>query len=287
MSTASLLKCPHCAAPMAHLGLQGHYDAKIALDHCDACRLLWFDQGELGRLTAKGWLQLLQHLVDHAGDAPQTPVAHPAPDCPRCQRPLQRAHDQTIYGRFVGLACAAGHGSAQRDAALFSARGLFRRLMPFEQSQLSGRAAPCLACGAPREPGPDECSYCGSPPVVVDLKRLSQSLGLTERRSTIGQGEHMMWNCQGCGKPVDATQHTACPQCQHPVVALDLQAVAPLLALAAAVPPPAPVQARIDYAEALLAHERLKRQWQEEARPRSPAVRALLAVARLLMGRRG
>ncbi len=274
---------------MSHLELQGHYEARVEVDHCDACRLLWFDQGELGRLTPKGWLQLLQHLVDHAADAPQTPVAHPAaecPSCPRCHRALQRAHDQTVYGRFVGLACAGGHGSAQRDAALFAARGLFRRLMPFEQSQLAGHAAPCMACGAPREPGPAECSYCGSPPVVVDLKRLSQSLGLTERSSTIGQGRQALWNCQGCGKPLDAIQHTACPQCQHPVVALELQAVAPLLALAAKATPRPAVKERIQHAEALLAHERLKQQWQAEAQPRSPAMRILLTLARVLVGRR-
>lgn len=285
---ARRLRCPHCRAPFAHLRLAGHYGAQVELDHCDACRLLWFDGGELARLSAPGWTSLLQHLVAHAGGRPAQPARADAA-CPHCDVRLRSAHDQTLFGRFTGLVCPQGHGSAQRDAAVFAARGLFRRLHGFEAGRLQGEAAGCLACGAPRSGGDGgDCSYCGSPPLVVDLHRLAQSLGLQQRRSTLGQGQALLWRCAGCGQAVDAVAHSACPQCAHPVLAQRLDDVRPLIEAAASRPPPTLLEQQAERrasVEALLAHERMKADWARGARPRSPAMRLLLGAVRLL-GRR-
>lgn len=284
---APRLSCPHCVSPFAHLRLQGHYGAEVQLDHCDACRLLWFDNGELGRLSGRGWTALLHRLVDGAERATPQPARADAA-CPHCQTRLQAVHDQTLFGRFVGQACPRGHGSAQRDAALFAARGLFRRPHALETAGLKGEAAACLACGAAREPDAGDCRYCGSPPLVVDLKRLAQSLGLQERRSTLGQGQGLLWACAGCGQSLDAAAHSSCPQCTHPVVALRIEALRPLLEAALARPAITPAElqaARQAQAEVLIAHERMKVDWQREARPRSPVMVMLLGLVRLL-GRR-
>lgn len=276
--------CPHCDHPFVALHLPGHYGREVALDHCDRCRLLWFDNGELGRLSAPGWTGLLRHLVEHAeAGVPHATRSNAA--CPDCSAPLQKVHDQTLYGHFVGLACPRGHGSAQRDAALFAARGLFRRLHAFERNHLGREAAACLACGAPREPDAGDCSYCDSPPMVVDLRRLAQSLGLQQRASTLGQGQALLWSCGGCGVALDANAEPACPQCQHPVVAQRLEAVRPLLTAAAARPAANSAEqlaARRQQVEALLAHERMRADWEREARPRSPVMVLLLRLAKLL-----
>jgi hypothetical protein len=227
------LACPDCRAPMARLDLPGHYGVPVQLDHCDACRQLWFDPGEFGRLGHPAWIQLLQRLAEGAGGALGAPNVASSPGCPVCRRGLQPVHDQTVYGRFKGLQCPAQHGRVQRDATLFASRGLFRRLVATEREVLGDRLGPCMGCGAPSAPGDDDCAYCATPPLVIDLARLSQSLGLSERRSTLGQGSALRWDCQGCGLPVDAVADSTCSQCGHPVVALGWAALGPLLAQAA------------------------------------------------------
>ncbi|MGI9592319.1 MAG: zf-TFIIB domain-containing protein, partial [Myxococcota bacterium] len=72
--------CPKCAKPMA-----SWTPGAVELDHCPACRGLWFDANEL-----------VQHLADVSGarvDARPAAGAETDYRCPRCgDRKLREAH---------------------------------------------------------------------------------------------------------------------------------------------------------------------------------------------------
>ena len=72
--------CPKCAKPMAAWA-----PSSIELDHCSACRGIWFDADEL-----------VQHLAEISGetvDARPETGAETSYRCPRCSdRKLREAH---------------------------------------------------------------------------------------------------------------------------------------------------------------------------------------------------
>lgn len=215
-------RCPSCCQRMAPLRPAGRTVTEV--DHCPACRVVWFDVLEFDGLDRTAWVDLLLALA-------QAPPAETAvvPDtrwrCPFCDETLAVRQGQTQHGRHGHQACPAGHGHAQRSGALLASRGLFRpwRLAERVVAPGSDRGAhDCLQCGAPLDGAGDDCVHCGSPVLVVDLPRLAQALGADGTPPPVGAPPgpapaRRHWSCAGCGRPLDPTLHAHCTACGRPV----------------------------------------------------------------------
>jgi len=228
------LPCPQCAAPMAHLSLAGRGGvATVPVDHCTACRLVWFDALESVQLAGLGWIALLRELQRGLGDP--LPAARPTPpDCPLCRQPLKPVQNQTRFGRFPALECARCHGHLHSHAGVLAERGLVRAVLPADRQVLrqEGRALGCLNCGAAAEGREEQCRYCATPLLMLDLPRLAQALRPGQDRppeTARRRAAPWAWACHGCGAALDPGRHTACTQCGHAVLAPSLLDLTPLL----------------------------------------------------------
>lgn len=231
---------------MAQRRLHARTSRSVLVDHCAACRLVWFDMLESVQLTGLGWVELLREM-SRAEAQPQPPQqSQPAPSppaprpptlpCPVCAVPLKTVHNRTRWGRFPAQECPAGHGHLHTDAGLLAERGLVRPLLPPERSALRAqkRVLHCLSCGAlaAGESDSDTCAWCGTPLLVVDLPRLGHAL---RQRGVDGQplppadGVPLRWPCHACGTTLDPTRATACPQCGAGVLAPAISDLQPLL----------------------------------------------------------
>lgn len=228
---------------MTPLALPARGDKPVLVDHCVACRQVWFDALESVQLGGLGWVRLLRELQrEGAHTQPPAPAALP---CPVCSAPLAVVHNRTRFGRFAALECRRGHGHLHAQAGLLAERGLVRALLPPERQALieERRRWNCLSCGAPVDGGRDDCAHCGSPLVVVDLPRLAHALtvqGLSDSPSPPAAGAPLAWPCRGCGAPLDPATQAQCPGCGHGVAVPSLLDLTPLLDAAedALQPPP-------------------------------------------------
>jgi len=219
---------------MAHLALQGHGAQQVVVDHCAACRLVWFDEMESVNLAGLGWIRLLRELQRGAAGEPPAPRP-PTLACPVCHAALKAVHNATRFGRFAALECAARHGHLHGHSGVLAERGLVRPLLGPERQALlhERRTLHCLNCGAACDGGHDECSYCASPLVVIDLPRLATALRQRSGHwsdSPPPNGMPLAWPCHGCGAALDPSRETACGSCGHAVVAPSLLDLTPLLA---------------------------------------------------------
>ncbi len=217
---------------MNRLTLSGHQSAlPVIVDHCRACRLVWFDALESVQLDALGWVHLLREL--QPGDADPPPAAvNTGSRCPICSAPLQPVHNRSRFGRFKVLECPKRHGHLHSRSGLLAERGLVRTLLGPERAALRNRRIDCLNCGAPSDGAGDTCSYCGSPRVVIDLPRLAHALQLRQHDfgpSPVAAGQLVTWTCRGCGMALDPTLAPRCPQCAYPLLAPSLHDITPLL----------------------------------------------------------
>jgi hypothetical protein len=216
---------------MQALALPGLHGVALQLDHCRACRLVWFDALEPSALAQSAWVALLQEMA-RSGDATAASLDTAPARWPRCQSALEATQQVSAFGRSASLACPRGHGQAARDGTLLASRGLFRPLQLAERVLLAAdrRRLFCLPCGAPLTGAAERCGHCDSPATVFDLPRLSQALGLLDAAGSVGADLPLQpWPCRGCGAPLDVTRQPSCPQCQRPVLAPALADLAPLL----------------------------------------------------------
>jgi hypothetical protein len=216
-----------------------------AVDHCAACRLVWFEALEFDALDRLAWVRLLQALIappavepEPAGDVPQW-------RCTRCREPLAEAEGLTRHGRYGARRCRQGHGQALGLPALLASRGLLRPPATAERVALAreGRALHCLSCGAPETAHDDRCAHCQAPLQLLDLPRLAVALGQRDEaqaareRPTAGSATDpplQRWPCHACGQVLDPARDIQCPQCAHPVLAPALEDVQPMLEAAEA-----------------------------------------------------
>lgn len=223
---------------MRALVLGSHRLHDVVVDHCSACRLVWFDSLESVHLDVAGWIRLLREL-GQAGPppAPQGAVAHPA--CPSCAVPLKPVQNRSRYGLFAALECPARHGHLHSHSGALAERGFVRPLGAAERRALAAERHPlmCFNCGGPASAGDEQCGWCGTPLVVLDLPRLAHSLrprAQAEAPSPAQRGQHVAWSCRGCGAPLDPGRETSCSRCGHLVVALGVADIEPLLQAAEA-----------------------------------------------------
>lgn len=219
---------------MTHLALQGHGAAPVVVDHCAACRLVWFDALESVELAGLGWVRLLRELQRGQRDAPPS-ARTGALACPLCTSPLKAVQNQSRFGRFAALECPQRHGHLHSHAGTLAERGLVRPLLPAERQALAKeqRVLHCFGCGARADGHGEHCSYCDSPLMVIDLPRLAHSLlrrPSDDDRSPVPDGVPLAWACHGCGQTLDPSRQVACASCGHPVVAPSLLDINPLLA---------------------------------------------------------
>ncbi|MBL8348327.1 MAG: zf-TFIIB domain-containing protein [Rubrivivax sp.] len=168
--------CPQCRATMAQRRLRAHTGRTVLVDHCAACRLVWFDMLESVQLAGLGWVELLREMsrgedawgaqgarppssmspaassatssaaastASSKASSATTPATSPTPaprpptlPCPVCAQPLKTVHNRTRWGRFPAQECPAGHGHLHTDAGLLAERGLVRPLLPPERAAL-------------------------------------------------------------------------------------------------------------------------------------------------------
>ncbi len=230
---ARRLRCPRCTEPMTALALSSHRHAPVTVDHCGGCRLVWFDALESVQLDALGWVRLLRTM--ESGLARPLALAQVArPACPVCQVGLKVVRNRTRYGRFAAQECPQGHGHLSGHASLLAERGLVRPLGLPERRALAAERHPlhCLNCGGPAAADDEHCSWCGTVLSVIDLPRLAHSLQVRDAAMAPSPGErgrHASWPCRGCGAALDPGRDAECPACGHPVVALQLPDIDPLL----------------------------------------------------------
>lgn len=231
-----MIPCPRCGGRCAHLLLAGRHDRVVEVEHCGACRLVWFDQLESVQLAGLGWVSLLSTLQQGAGLAlPAGKAGELA--CPRCSAALKTVHNRSRYGRFAALECPRGHGYLHSHAGLLAERGLVRGLLPAERQALQTRRRgwDCLNCGAPLSGDGDACGHCASPLLVMDLPRLAQALSVSPHEdSPRPDGLPLAWHCAACGTALDAARQIECPACSQTVVAPSLAALQPVLSEAGA-----------------------------------------------------
>lgn len=231
--TQLMRPCPQCAQGMAHLSLQGHDNKPVIVDHCTTCRQVWFDALESVHLAGLGWVRLLRELHRGATAEPSAPRPQSL-TCPVCQATLKPVHNATRFGRFPVLECPQQHGHLHSPSGMLAERGLVRPLLGPERRALAveKRTLNCLHCGAPSDGSSEQCSYCASPLMVIDLPRLAHAL--LRRPSDDGaspppDGVPLAWACRGCGHALDPSREVACTHCGHAVVAPSLLDIAPLL----------------------------------------------------------
>ena len=231
--------CPQCAVTMAALRLRAHTGRTVLVDHCAACRLVWFDALESVQLAGLGWVELLREMSrdeDQPRSSP-SPAATARPQalgCPVCRRPLKTVQNQTRWGRFPMQECELGHGHLHTDAGLLAERGLVRPLLPPERGALRAqkRELHCLSCGGRADGEGDACAWCASPLLVIDLPRLGHALrhrGVEGQAMPAADGVPLRWPCHACGATLDPTRAAACPQCKAGVLAPAISDLRPLL----------------------------------------------------------
>jgi len=218
---------------MQELALPSHKSAPVTVEQCAGCRLVWFDRFESVHLEALGWVRLLR-VMETAAKQPlaDAQVEHPA--CPICTARLRPVQNRTRFGLFAVLECRHGHGHLHSHSGLLSERGLVRPPGAAERRALAEEklALHCLNCGGPAATGDDQCRYCRTPLLVLDLPRLAHSLRPRAElmaASPQGLGRHLNWPCRGCGAPLDPGREISCSRCGHMVVAHDLPDIDPLL----------------------------------------------------------
>ncbi|MCX9155085.1 zf-TFIIB domain-containing protein [Niveibacterium sp. 24ML] len=175
MSTSA--PCPNCGGPMRAISLAAHYGKVVEIDHCAACRVLWFDQMETATLAREGLLELFR-LIAESSDSADQPLRQRLA-CPRCGEALNRIHNMSRYGRMIHHRCPSAHGHAVTHAQFLAEKGLLRKVTPADLAmpgkQLLGMA--CTQCGAPLHALKDcNCPYCNAPVVMLDLARALESL---------------------------------------------------------------------------------------------------------------
>ena len=207
---------------MQHRALAAHLGRTVQIDHCSACRLVWFDALESVNLAPLGWVALLRELQQGSGLALPN-ARHTVLACPHCASPFKTVHNRTRFGAFAALECPRGHGHLHTHTGVLAERdALLRGRKPLA----------CVNCGAPADGKASACGYCASPIVVIDLPRLMHALTRhlhDDSASPRASGRAMPWHCVACGSALDPARQAQCPACGTAAMAPSLPDLDPLL----------------------------------------------------------
>jgi len=164
---------------MCAVAVDARYGRVVAVDVCDGCGGLWFDQQESQQLSPGAVLRLLERLTlrPARGVQPRSP-------CPRCRQTLQEIQDQQRATRFTYRRCPAGHGRFITAYHFLREKHLVRELTAAEIDQVRARIQQvnCVNCGAPVSlAGRLACDHCGTPVSMVDPEQLRRELATLTR----------------------------------------------------------------------------------------------------------
>ena len=211
------LACGNCREPMQVLALAGHYGAKVEIDLCTSCHLVWFDGTEVARLPGPALIEVLDAM------AAAQPLAHrtlrPDAGCARCRAALKTVHNRSRTGRSVQLECINGHGAYHTFAQFLADKGLLRPMSSADRAALLARDGriDCVGCGASIGQGDAACPQCGAVPSMFDVARLAAALdpeGATRQHAVHATPrERGALECPACGAPLPEAARIACRHC--------------------------------------------------------------------------
>ena len=158
---------------MQELAFDRLYGRSVALDICQACQGMWFDDLELLQLTPGATLRLFAE-VNTESAAATTPLSARLA-CPRCTQPLVEARDRQRNTRFSYFRCPAGHGRYLTFFQFLRAKNFVRSLDAREIAELRRRIRQvnCANCGAPVDiERYVRCGSCRSPVSMIDPEQV-------------------------------------------------------------------------------------------------------------------
>jgi len=167
------MQCPGCTAAMTALTLDGHLGAKVDLDLCAACQVIWFDHLESLRLSPGATLSLFRTISERKQMAPP-PLVDPL-KCPRCDLRLLLTNDRQRNTPFRYRRCAREHGRLITFFDFLREKDFVRPLSTGQLADLRANVQMinCSNCGAPidltRASG---CAHCGTPLSMLDLNQI-------------------------------------------------------------------------------------------------------------------
>lgn len=264
-----ILVCGNCRVPMRRLTLAGHYGAKVHLDLCRACDLIWFDETETARLNGPGLLALIGHMA--AAQTLPHEMLRDAAACPRCGGRLKTVHNRSRWGQSLQLQCMRRHGAYQSFAQFLGGKGLLRPMSRLDRARLlrdRGRID-CVNCGAAVGLTDEHCTFCRSVPSLLDVARLARALDPEEAldRQAVHErtAQQSAMQCAACGAAMPPEESISCAHCGAtlaiPSLAeanVSVQALAPAVHSHAERPAPHVVKRRLD---ALAADLPRRREW--------------------------
>jgi hypothetical protein len=173
---------------MVEESFDAHYDRRVTIDLCPACRGIWFDGLESLQLTPGATLRIFQRFAGGAATAAPPEAGR----CPRCDAPLLDTHDMQHDTPFRYLRCPAEHGHYITFFQFLREKNFVRRLDPSEIAGLraSVREVQCSNCGAPVSLERDAvCAYCRTPLTMLDPQQCEATVKALQaaeaRRTTV------------------------------------------------------------------------------------------------------
>jgi Zn-finger nucleic acid-binding protein len=129
MYFSGAMRCPKCRSDMDQIMIDG-----VEVDRCSSCYGLWFDSGELSKLSHKKAAAALD-IGDVATGKKQNEIEHYR--CPRCAGPMNRLVDPTQTHIWFER-CGTCHGSffdagELTDLATVSVSDFFKRFVTPER----------------------------------------------------------------------------------------------------------------------------------------------------------
>ncbi len=171
------LHCPSCAQPLSVETFEGHYGAKVELDLCHSCELIWFDKLENIQLSANGALGLLRSMA--TGLDPQRQPLPDRMDCPRCTGPLRQEVRRKKGSQWQVRACRQSHGQLVRYFDFLVERDCVKPLQGerLEELKRNVQQIRCSGCGSPVDIHKhDACQACGAPLSVLDAAATANAI---------------------------------------------------------------------------------------------------------------
>lgn len=95
-----MLNCPHCNKQLKRKVIHTVGAGRIDVDYCPACGGIFFDQGEVNRITAKNAEELVQNAKDYKPHIYQNDHT-----CPRCGASLRRFFGESVPDDVHILRC--------------------------------------------------------------------------------------------------------------------------------------------------------------------------------------
>lgn len=182
--------CPSCDRLLSVEHFEGHYGARVELDLCHPCELIWFDKLENIRLSAGGVLALMRAMSEGLDGA--RPVLPSELGCPRCAAPLRTEVRRKGPASWQVRACPEGHGQLVRYLDYLTERDCVKPLTGTRLDELRQHVQQvrCSGCGAAVSLAVEQaaCTHCGAALSVLDAAATADALSRLqaeqERRSS-------------------------------------------------------------------------------------------------------